>query len=598
MTSARRSIALVTLLSAFVISACGGGDERPGPSPRDRAAANVCDPPRAALGLDEFSESRLRRAARGTFRVYGFRTELEPPVDWGADPHESLRFQADLSSWEFMDPLIAGYQASGERRYLRGANELALDWIEANPRGAPAGGVGTWSGKIAGDRAPRLAYLLRAQRCAGLLAPEQVAALRRSLREHVEILLGPESAGDTNHALYVQVGLAAVSRQLPGLARADEIRATAERRFRRVLEARLGDGVWLEHSTSYQFLAIRVVERFLSLVGRNEALESDLRGMRRAAAWLTAPDGLHSLFGDSRALQAPPALRRLARRQAGLKVFPNAGFAAVRRGGSQLLVAAGFHNTTHKHADELSFELSEGGRRLVSDTGMYHKDPGAIRDFVVSAQAHSTLTVDDADFPVGDPGHSYGSGIRAWGSGGGWHAVLARNPLLADQGAAHSRLFLYRPGRALIVADRVRGHRPHLFERRVQLAPGVRVADVSGAVAELTAPGFSGAVFDAGSGVAPELVLARGRDEPLAGYTSPAYREWQPRTTITLASEGSTLTRALTLALDESRLHAAAVRPRRDGGFVVRLTGAEGGGKSLSIARAGTSLSLRESASR
>ena len=63
--------------------------------------------------------------------------------------------------------------------------------------------------------------------------------------------------------------------------------------------------------------------------------------------------------------------------------LPAAGIASVRDGESHLVLSAGFHNTTHKHADELGFELSEGGRRLVTDTGM-PQGPPAIRDFVVS----------------------------------------------------------------------------------------------------------------------------------------------------------------------------------------------------------------------
>ena len=60
-----------------------------------------------------------------------------------------------------------------------------------------------------------------------------------------------------------------------------QIERTAERRFREVLEGRLANGIWLEHSTSYQFLAIRVVERFLRLVGGDDELAADLEAMRR-----------------------------------------------------------------------------------------------------------------------------------------------------------------------------------------------------------------------------------------------------------------------------------------------------------------------------
>lgn len=197
-------------------------------SPPARATAD-CPPPKPVIELSDASNRRLHAARRGVYRVYGFRTRLDPPVDWAMDPHGSLRFQASLSNWDFMDSLLAGYRQTGDSAYLDRAAGLALDWVSANPRSAPAGGLGTWSGKVAGDRAPRLAYLLAAARCPGVLGESEADELRASLDEHIEILLGPESAGETNHALYVQMGLAAVVSQLPHLA-ARAPRAVASRR--------------------------------------------------------------------------------------------------------------------------------------------------------------------------------------------------------------------------------------------------------------------------------------------------------------------------------------------------------------------------------
>jgi len=541
------------------------------------------------LDLPDPGPAELRRARRGVFSVYRFQTRLEPPIDWGMDPHESARFQAHLSNWHFLDTLLGGYRQTGDPRLLRQAAEIALDWTAANPRSDPQGGPGTWSGKITGDRAPRLAYILRASQCPGVLRPDERRTLTASLREHIDILMGPESEGDTNHALYVQLGVAGVMRQLPDFPGAEDILDEVASRFERILRGRLAEGVWLEHSTSYQFLAIRVVERFLRWVGgRRPGLERDLQRMRRAAAWLVAPDGRHTLLGDSRMLTAPDDIAAFAERQRGMKVFRDAGIAVVRGDGSHLVVAAGFHNTTHKHADELSFELSEAGRRVVTDTGMYHKDPGEIRDFVVSARAHNTLTVDGETFKVTSPGRAYGSALLATGEGEGWYAILGRNPLLRKQGVRHQRLFLYRPGQALIVLDRAEGEAEHRFERHVHLAPAVRVRGAGRGAFELGAPGFAGHLRQA----ADTARTARGERDPLAGFMATDYREWRPRTSLELADRGRELLEAFALSFGDA--DARLVEPRwRAGRITATLRLAGEGAQRVEVRRRGDRLTVR-----
>jgi hypothetical protein len=594
---ARRRVsgpAALGCLCLALLAGCDSDDEAATPAYTSPPAQTIECPPRPALAQPHASERELSLATRGVFDVYGFRARLEPPIDWAMNPHGSLRFQAYLSNWTFLDPLLVGYRSTGNARYLQRAANIAIDWIDSNPRENPAGGEGTWSGKVTSDRATRLAYMLAAARCPGGLSARTSRELQDSLREHLAILQGPHSAGENNHALYVQLGLAAVAAQLPQLPDVSKLRETAERRFRRVLEGRLADGIWLEHSTSYQFLAIRVVDRFLELPGGSDSkLNADLVRMQRAAAWLTAPDGRHTLFGDSRMLRVPAGIRRLAAEQQGLQAFPRAGFAAVRDGDSHLVVSAGFDNTTHKHADELSFELSEGGRRLIADTGMYHKDPGDIRDFVVSARAHSTLTVDDRTFPISDGTRAYGSGVLATGSGAGWHAILAENRLLADQGVAHERLFVYRPGVALLIVDRARSGAPHTFDRYLQFGPEVSVGPRREGRIDLTASGLSGALYDAPARPRAKLRAAHGEQRPLAGFMSPDYREWQPRTTLRLRSHGAGLTRALSLALDDCRVHVESLN-WAPGSVDLTLVEADQPPVKVRVERRGTNLLIRE----
>ena len=251
----------------------------------------------------------------------------------------------------------------------------------------------------------------------------------------------------------------------------------------------------------------------------------------------------------------------------GTQTYFGAGFAFVREPGAggdlgYLAVTDGFHNLTHKHADELSFELFDHGASIVSDTGLYHKDPGEIRDYVVSNRAHSGLAVDGLDLPISDPDLAYGSGLQAAGEGDGWYAIEGRNPLLRGQGVAHTRLFLYRPGSALVIVDRLRSANVHTYTRYLQLHPEVELGDRDETGIQINAPGFAGAIYDAPGDSPATRTQARGQHDPLQGLSSPDFREFVPRWTVAFADSGSTEVRALTIALDQTAVRATGARAK------------------------------------
>jgi hypothetical protein len=591
-----RPLALVAALAAVALPGCDDGEPSPPHSTPALKAPRECRGRYLVTARGSHSPAELDRARRGVFDVFGYETKLEPPIDWGMDPHHSLRFQAYLSNLRFLDVLFYGYRTTGQTAYLRRALAIALDWIESNPRRVPEGGPGTWSGKVAGDRAPYLGYLDRAAACEDLLDRTSRAKLATSLKEHVRLLTDPALAAETNHGLYALLGLAALARQLPSLGRSHHLRALAADRFRGILEDRLAGGVWVEHSSSYQFLAVRVVEKFLRVLrGEHPDLRRDLRRMRGAAAWLTMPDGRETQFGDSELLAAPPGIDRRARRDHGVRLFRKAGLAVVRANGGYLAVTAWFHNTTHKHADELGFELYDGGRRVVTDTGLYESDPGRNREFETSARAHSVLTVDGRDFPIGDPRMAYGSGLVAAGGGDGWYAIEGRNPLLAAAGVRHRRLFLYRPGVALFVVDTLRSDHRHTYDRYLQLAPELRLRRRPGGFATV-ASGFSGAIYDSRTATPAEQRLVRGSHRPLAGLTSPSYRTWRPRSTLRLRARERDATHAISIDVGSSRLRIAAARTGGRG-YVLGLAGSSHRSE-LRVTRRGRSLVVRRAPAR
>lgn len=554
-------------------------------------------PSTTSIDLPMVSAARIEAAREGRFSVFGPEpTEFGKTIDWHTDPLGAERYRQNLHKLRFLTPLLSSYVYEDRVADLEQALAVARDWVRHNPRGNPKTAGEAWSDKVVGDRTPYLAYLLRAGACEGLLSSGQSRFLLASLAEHGEVLASDGIYTLDNHGLFVDLGLARLTNFLPFVDRADQWRALARKRFERTLRQRLSEGVWLEHSSAYQFLAIRPLESLIAVLGSDPELEGLLARMREAAAWFVKPDGELTQFGDSNLEPVPEWALAEVGSSSGMRVYFRAGIGFVRAAGEAgdvgyLAVTDGFHNLTHKHADELSFELFDHGASIVSDTGLYHKDPGEIRDYVVSNRAHSGLSVDGLDLRLDDPELAYGSGLTAAGEGDGWYAIEGKNRLLRAQGVSHRRLFLYRPGVALVILDRLDSPVAHTYTRYLQLHPDVTLGERDESSIQINAPGLAGAIYDAGSETPAVRTQARGQKVPLQGWSSPDFREFLPRWTLAFVSTGRNETRALTIALDSTALRATAAT---GGGptTTVQFADAAGAASVLEVTRDGRKLSI------
>ncbi len=606
MSSARKPIAAVTAVALLVLAGVlvlgradtgrGGPVEAPRSGSAPPAAGTIpllggiqC-PARYEVAKDRsHSRAELRAARDGIFEVDGARTRLRAPVDWGLNTGRSRSFRHQLHKMKWSDVLLGAHAADGDRAALRQARDLFADWIEANPIRRPGTPAAAWADKRTGDRAPYMAYLLLAGTCEGIIDRPLQRDLIRSLRVHVAELIDPGKYKPTNHGLFQDLGLALLANQLSFDPGAERWRGLAIRRFERTLLRRLDrlEGFWLEHSSSYQVLVAKLVRRFVAVQGIDApGLERIAERMEEVTAWLTMPDGRLVQFGDSDRDSAPAFAEPLLDGADGMLALYRAGLAVVRGEDHYLALIASFHNSTHKHSDELSFDLYDRGTRIVADTGLYHKDLDDNYEFAASAAAHSSLVIDEVE-PPRDEGSAYGSGLLASGEGSGWSAILARNPLTEELGVRHRRLLLYRPSESLLVIDSLRSGQPHTYTRRFQLGEEVG-AERTGASLTLAAPGLEGELVASGPDGRPIPARTRfGASDPRAGFLSPEFRRWLPRVEASysaLATDAD-LTAVFSLDGPARRLDVAEVAPDR---WSLRL-----GDRSIVVSREGRRLRVR-----
>jgi hypothetical protein len=369
---------------------------------------------------------------------------------------------------------------------------LLLDWVERHARGTG------WNPHPISLRILSWGKLLATP---GALALDAAARDRvlGSLADQVETLSrSPERRLQANHLFSNYLGVAFGALLLRHSRQHRWWRASAVP-FRRELARQVGDdGLHEERSPMYHALLLENVLDLLNLSRAalasddapegTEALaaEADEAASRMVGALevLTHPDGEIALFADSAfGIAHPPAVLRDYARRLSVQAQGPARAGALERGGYARVEAGPFvalaslagpspaHQPGHAHCDMLAFELSVGGERLVTDSGVPEYIPGALRDACRSVRGHATLELDGRE-PA-----------EIWGAHrvGGRPAVTleVREPLRDVEGTCRgwaTRDTLHRrhfrtSGDALDVEDRLEGAARQVTAR-LPLAPG------------------------------------------------------------------------------------------------------------------------------
>jgi hypothetical protein len=513
---------------------------------------------------------RTRRPTRkamlgGRFYVYGQASELCIPIDWHQDPHQSRSWRYELHALTWLKEALARHALGDDIEMLAVARDVVLDWAQSHLRSDEEPSEFAWYDMAVGLRAPYLGYVLRACLAEDMLDDRRADLLLEAAERHgAELANGDNYAAGNNHGLFQDEGLYLLARQLPTLPAAAAWRELALTRLKATLAETVsfGDGAHLEHSPAYQLAIVDLLARLAANVGDLPELGPLLNRMRRTAAWQVTPAGRMAQLGDTDDLPAPSWARDASSSLRGMNPLFEAGQAFVREGRSYLAVSAAYHGPAHKHADDTGFLLVEDGQVVLGDAGRwgyYEDEPHRL--YARSAAAHNVLTVDGQDFEwrAAEP---YGSGLEAAGECDGWYAIAVRNPLLAGQGVDHRRILLYRPAQALLVLDEVRSPAAHEHTRRFHLGPELEAEQVGPGCIAIAGKNLAATLTDPVGDA--EISLARGQDDPHAGWAYPGDRETKAVWTAALRSraDSATLTCALTLGRAPIEVTRVEITPR------------------------------------
>lgn len=464
------------------------------------------------------------------------------PIDWSADPFHDINWQYHLHSWRSMDYWLYEYRQDGDAAHMLAPVQIALDWhrfhIEEERKSAFQ-----WYDHSTGVRASRLAFLL------DLILSDQIEVPNADLDRlmtladlHAERLMEPSFLSRLNHGLFQLVGLDALCSVTSWREACQGARSYARESFATLVKGWFSEeGVHVENSPSYHGWVIRKLRD----LGAAETFQQPeiAEILERADAitpWLTLPDGRWVPVGDSDGTGPQlngPVERNCPPNGAGCWAvldLTRSGYVIIRSlpesddsESSMLFVSAMAPLTGHKHSDDLSFVLMEGGRDIFVDSGKYGYDYDDMRSYVISASAHNVPSLVGRGISPRDIDPA-SSGLDPVKVDDGQFVISG----VADRPGLflHERTLFYVPGILLRIEDRLNNLTDSSWQSNLHLAPDL-TPEVGEAGFEVQAGDLTIRAEFSGDGC--NISTARGETEPHQGWVSIGYLQMTPATVVT-----------------------------------------------------------------
>lgn len=467
---------------------------------------------------------------------------IPEPMDWSANPYNDRNWFAQLHGWRMMDPYLQAYRSRGAGRYL----SRLIPWMTSWPAfrdSAPRSEQKTF-GALGGMRATRLALVLDAWRTGAIdLSRRERDTLYDLARRDAEWLAMPGHIAMMNHAYFQIFGIELLCRVLSDEPWATGIRQTMLDTFDKLIPLQFTEeGVHVENSPCYHFYAVDQLNR----AGAIEKLGSPetRRLLERAAwvlPWLVFPDGLYADVGDSTGPGTPlsdpgNAIVALGDQSFAVAPFWRSGYGIVRslpsvppEQASMLLLVGTSRTHIHSHADKLSFELFEFGKRVIVDSGKYGYIRDPMRNYVESAVAHNTVGL--ATDPIRRMDVGLGGTTLYEPRVEGATVVVGGQANWSTKRYAfeHKRDLTYAPGKLLKIQDTLSSDQPQQYASRLHFDRSL-VIEQDGRVLTADVDGHTMRVEMVDEDA--QITVHRGEEEPIKGWQSVGYLKMEPTTMV------------------------------------------------------------------
>lgn len=438
-------------------------------------------------------------------------------LDWlYLGPRNDLEWAYFLNRHMIFVDLLKAWRATGDPRYSAHFDNLARDWVLANPAPEESEWTVNWRVLEAGLRMawawPEAFYGFMS---ADELSPVAVILMLSSVHGHAEYLQKYHWK-EHNHAVMELFGLIKLALYWPEFNKSEEWLEYSMEHFYHELEFEVyPDGVQNELTSHYHGVPLVYFEGVMQLMERSgRPVPPNYRGtvmaMYNYYAYTMRPDGNGLLNNDSDLDYNLPKVKSAAKRYnrsdwlyitsngsegsrpvgAGSAVFPWAGQVVMRDGWDRdaqwAFFDAGPWGWSHQHNDKLHVSVSAYGRDILVDSGRYWYKPDSWRGYFISSQAHNVILINgmvqkpdlkladkpmtdnyailpEFDFAVGtyDKGFEVGKFTEEYGKEQIARATdksVIDSPVVSD--TKHTRAVVNLRGKYLVVADMIETGKP------------------------------------------------------------------------------------------------------------------------------------------
>jgi hypothetical protein len=392
-----------------------------------------------------------------------------------------------LHSWRFADYWIMRSLKERDVSGLTALNLVACDYIKSiwNAHDRARASEFVMGDTSVAARGAALAFLLSAEGWRGFRIAER-DLLESALREHVNYAMDDANFNSNNHGILNDLSLCLAFGNYPRLKDTFDF----SKILQRIKDVFLGlqiseEFIHLEHTPSYSALWIILGNKITIILGKffgedpsvtellNEIV-SAVNSVRNNLYWFVTPKGELVNLGEQGRKQGPKWVREIPGEK-GLRLFSKSGYAAYKADSSYLLMAGAYHATklhksgyrssSHKQRDELHVLWSESMGNILVDSGFKSFEYDDARRYVISKQAHNTLSFELSDYmnkdniiAYMDRTSPYGSSITGAALADGLVVMHGVDALLARQNILHVRSAVLDPGKWLLIIDFVKSN--------------------------------------------------------------------------------------------------------------------------------------------